>query len=289
VAAGDLITEPWQVEWRGLLLGWPATSVTLSDLSGWLDLPAVRSGNVDRPSRHGGFPGQNRARQRVIEAKFTLAAEDPAMLPAIRAATALDEDPAEEPLVIWCGTEQPQLVFARVERRAVPTDHDFSVGHERATIQWVSTSALRYSVAEQQQAIGLPAGGSGGLVFPLVFPLTLGGGAGGGLMALENIGDAAAWPQWTVTGPVTGPIITNPVTGQRLVFDPAFVVAAGQHLVIDTEQRWVELDGVTRRDRLFTAEWFPLAKEAVTPVQFTSVGAYDAAASLTGRWRHSWM
>ncbi len=287
MAAGDLVTMPFHVEWRGLLLGWPLSSCTLSGLSGWRDLPATRSGDVNRPNRHGSFAGPLRAGSRVIEASFRATLADPELLPAIEAVTVLDEDPVEEPLVIWAGT-QAELVFARVHRRAIPTDHAWSVGDERATIQWVATDARRYSVAEQRVPVGLPSPPSGGLAFPLVFPLDFGAGQSGGMVTVTNSGNAATWPVWEVQGPVTGPIIRHVGTGRQLLIDPSYTVPAGQTMVLDTMEGTVEVAGISRRERLFDDDWFPLLPGA-NEIQFTSVGAYDPAALLTCVSRHASM
>jgi hypothetical protein len=101
--------------------------------------------------------------------------DDPSILAAIRAATVPDEDPVEEPLAIWAGTSEPQRVMARLERRAIPTDHEWSVGHHRCVLQWVATDPRRYSVAEYTSGmVGLLSPGVGGLSFPLSFPLSFG-------------------------------------------------------------------------------------------------------------------
>jgi hypothetical protein len=140
--------------------------------------------------------------------------------------------------------------------------------------------------------VGLPSPGAGGLVFPLVFPLTFGSGLAGGNMALTNTGSVTTWPTWQIAGPVTGPVIANVDTGEQLAFDPAFAVLAGQTLVIDTDARTVTLQGVNRRSSLFTANWFglrgvlPNGSAVATNVRFTAAGGF-AAGQLTALWRHA--
>lgn len=289
MTVGDLVTAPFQVQWRGELWGWPATAITISNLSGWLDRPAMRTGNTDRPGRHGAVPGQQRATSRLIEVEFTAAADDPQWLRRLADAVAPDEDPLEEPLVIWAGADEPQLVFARVERAAVPTGHAWSVGLERAMVQWVCTDPRRYGVQEQTAAIGLPTVAGLGLPFPLVFPLDWGAGLGGGQMSLVHAGNVATWPVWEITGPVTGPIISNLDSGEQLVFDPGWTIPAGQTAVIDTDWRTVKIGDLSYDTKLFGRGWFPLPKASTTAVGFASVGGYDPAALLTGRWRHAYM
>lgn len=289
MTAGDLITAPFQIEWRGVLWGWPATAVGVTNLSGWLDLPNMRGQNSDRSGRHGSFPGQKFAGDRTIEVELTVIDDDTLALAAIRAATSLTEDPTEETFVAWFGTDAPQQVAARLERRAVPTDREWSIGHHRATLQFVATEPRRYALtASTGGPIGLPAAGVGGLPFPIVFPLTFGSGPVGGSLTVTNTGDAATWPTFTVTGPVTGPVITNVNTGQQLGFDPLFTVAAGQTMTVDTDTRSILVSGVSRSDRLYVRRWFPLPPGPTT-VSFTSVGVYDPAAQFTVTFRSAYL
>lgn len=290
MAAGDLVTASGHLEWRGLILGTPLSNVTFTKFDGWLDLPTMRGSDADRPSRHGTMPGQKRLGGRTVEVDLTVAYPDPAALPAIRAATVVAEDPVEEPLVIWAGTPQARLIWARIERRSIPTDWAFSIGQEHCTLQWVATDPRQYSVTEHTQSVGLlNSSGTGGLTWPLVFPLDFGTATSGvSQIVAVNAGDAATWPTLEITGPVTGPIVTDAGSGAQLIFAPTFALTAGQTLTVWSDARAVTVNGVPRADALQARGWFPLAK-GTNRISFSSVGAYDVAARLTVKWRDSWM
>lgn len=285
--AGSLITAEYQVEWRDTLWGWPATVYAITDLTGWLDYN-LRGSNLERPGRHGTLPGQMHAEDRTIEIELTVAEDDPSALVALRQATVPDEDPVEEPLTLWVGTEQPQVVLATLKRRAIPTDHEWSVGHHRAALQFVASDPRRYAVTESTSpVVGLPSPGIGGLTFPLTFPLTFGTPGIPGSVTVTNVGEVSTWPTFTVTGPVTGPIIT--VAGSTLQFAADFELALGQTAVIDTDTRSVLIDGVARRDVLVRTEWVPLKAGVATVITFSGQGTYDPAAGLTASWRSAWI
>lgn len=286
MAAGDLVTADLELEWRNTLFGWPATTIGITDLQGWYGY-TLRGNNIERPSRHGTHPGLKRANERVIEVELTALDDDPTALTTIRTATALDEDPIEEPLVLRAGLATPQYVLARLERFHIPTDADWSYGHHRATLQWIATDPRRYSVTEHTESIGLPLGATGGLTLPATFPLAFGSGTGGGQLILTNAGDTSTWPTFTVTGPVTGPLITNTTTGRLLQFAAGFTVEDGQTMTVDTDARSVTINGVSRRDALVIAQWFPLTPGDTT-VTFAGTGAYDPAASFAASWRDAW-
>lgn len=288
MVAGDLITDVWQVEWRSNLWGYPASDLAMTGLEGWLGYE-LRGSNIDRPARHGAYPGLKRLGERTIEVELSSMSDDPSLLAAVRAATVPDEDPVEEPLAIWAGTTEPQRVMARLERRAIPTDHAWSVGDHRCTLQWVATDPRRYSVAEfVSPMVGLPSPGVGGLSFPLAFPLSFGTPGIPGVVTVTNTGEAVTWPTYVMTGPVTAPIITNTTTGHVLQWASSFTLEAGQTMTVDTDARSVVVNGAARRDTLQVAEWAPLVV-GENVIVFNGSGTYDPAAGLQIRWRSAYI
>lgn len=290
MAAGDLITTDWQIEWRGTLLG-SGTAYGWQNLSGWLELPGTRMDDQARPFRHGAYAGQLLADERVITFEMVVmpwgATTIASAVDTLRRITALEEAPDEEPLVVRL-LGQSWQVMARCDKRALPADRMLTVQAAPAAVQWVATDPRLYSPgAQQNSSVGLPQSGVGGLVFPLVFPLTFGAGKSGGEMTLLNTGTVTTWPTWQITGPVTGPSISNVDTGETLVFDPTFTVPAGQTLTINTDARTVAIGAVNYRSKLFAAQWFGLRAGVSTKIRFTSAGSYDPAAQLTALWRHA--
>lgn len=289
MAAGDLLTGDGQVEWRSTLLG-TGTMWRLDSLTGWLDLPDFRGDDQPRPSRHGVFPNASLMSKRVVQATFVSKgvglAGFPAGVAALQALTAPTESPVEEPLVIQLNG-QKWLCNARLKKRAIgPVDKRYAVGYTTLAIQWEATDPKLYSPAVHTMSTGLATAASTGLPFPLQFPLDFGSGpVGGYLSGVTNAGWVASWPQFTITGPATGPIVTNHDTGDRLLFNPTFVVSAGQTLTIDTDLRQVALQGVPANNQLFTRSWFPLLPGIPTRIDFAQVGTYDPAAQLTVSWR----
>lgn len=53
-----------------------------------------------------------------------------------------------------------------------------------------------------------------------------------GVTTINNAGDVDAWPQWTLTGPMTSLVATNSTVGQS--FTLTFALAAGQQITITT-------------------------------------------------------
>lgn len=288
MSAGDLITDDGQLEWRGTLLG-SGSPFRMTKLDGWLDLPEMRADNPDRPGRHGGFQGNQLAGQRTVTLSYLVkgvpAADFGAVVTTLRKITAPAERPLEEPLVVRLDGES-WLANARCVRRTINVEKYYALGYTTGAIQWQATDPRLYSVAEQRDVTALPSPPADGLGFPLAFPLVFGTGKQGGRLRAVNAGGAASWPVWEIRGPVTGPVIANRDTGERLVFDGTFTVQNGQTLTIDTDARTVLLNGVNQSDKLLTRGWFPIPANGAVQVDFTAA-SYDPNASLTGRWRHA--
>lgn len=290
-------TTPLRVELDGWAAGGGDTNGVLDAhgvrwrirrFDGWHDGPAPRTSLTDRAGEHGSFDGPAFLQSRLL----TL--EGVAIAPTYAAALR-----ARDIVASVCGDPSLGLSALVVTKPGRPTmrmlvrrsDWTKTGAESPLILRWsmilVAPDPRRYADTLSSQSIGLPVSGTGGLVFPLVFPLTFGTGLSGGNMALTSGGTIATWPTWSVLGPVTGPVITNVDTGEKLEFDTTFTVPAGQTMVIDTDAKTVLLQGINRRDRLFVAQWFDLPP-GTTNIRFGSASGSDPAALLTAQWRDAW-
>lgn len=288
--AGELLTGSAQIEWSGLLLG-DGTDLFVSGLDGWHDLPPLDSGNVGRSQAHGSWAGRMLAQERIVTVDFDVRPEvqaTEALLSALRAATVPSVDGTESALVVRdYGTAL--LAFGQVARRKVPMGLGFQRRLTGCAIQWVCSDPRRYSIDEETATISGPTSGSGGLVYPLVFPLDYGtpGTPGGALVT--NSGDVATNPVVTIRGPVTGPLVENQTTGRVLEFDLELEV--GDELVVDTYAGTARLVGLSRISTL-TPSSAPLQSWTLPPGESSLVfrgGTFPAAgASCSLAWRSAW-
>jgi hypothetical protein len=285
VAAGDLITQDGQAEWRGLLLG-AGTRYRRTELEGWLDLDETRNGDVDLDNEHGAQPGQLLAGPRTVTWTGHIAGsagfED--AVNTLRRAFTYDENPAEEPLVIQeAGIKA--MVNARWVRRKIPQNMDWPVAFTQYVLQWRATNPRALRLPQLTPQTAPPVAGGGGLIFPLVFPLVFGSAPSGGELVLTNDGAAHAQPVWRITGPCTAPMITNADTGARLWFEDDFALLAGEQLDVSTEDKSVLYVGsnVSRSNKLRYREWFTLPP-GTTRVRFDSL---DDNGLLTCLYHHT--
>lgn len=151
-----------------------------------------------------------------------------------------------------------------------------------------SDDPLKYSAELiTPPAISLPPMEVGGLTFPLVFPITFGGGSSsGGSTSWANLGNAATWPVFTINGPVVNPAIQNVTTGEVLEFQIS--LSAEEFLVVDSRRRTVLLNGTaSRRNTLRPGGAFFRIRPGSNDIRFRAA-SYDAAVRLAVAYRHAW-
>lgn len=103
--------------------------------------------------------------------------------------------------------------------------------------------------------------GSGGLGFPLDFPIVF-IGDGSSTLAAVNDGNIDTPPVFTITGPVVNPIIDNEMTGESIT-TKSLSLSAGEVMEIDVGARVARLlpGGTSRPDLIDSSltTWFELA------------------------------
>lgn len=287
---GELVQHDSDLEWRGLLIG-RGTAFEVITLTGWDGAPPPRRVSIDRPGRHGTLPGELRAGERIIEADIHIGhvplstADFRAARAALRSALVWDENPTEEPLVVMLDGVA-LMVQARVINFDVPTERQYDQGYQTASIQWAASDPRKFSLTLQQETAGLPEASSSGLAFPLAFPLAFGAGQAGGTISLTNSGNADVWPVFEVTGPITGPVITDTDSGRALTFNSDFEILAGQTLRIDSDLGTAAIGPASRRNELASADWFSIPAGQTRQIRFT---ATSGTGLLTGYARDAYM
>ena len=117
-----------------------------------------------------------------------------------------------------------------------------------------------YAATESSGSYDPTDAGSGGLDFPLVFPLDFDASATAGHLTVDNEGNIDTPPVFVITGPVTNPILDNDTTGES-IYTQSCGLSSSDYLTIDVANRTVTLNGSTSRPDLLDASlttWFNL-------------------------------
>ena len=287
MAAGDLITLPWQLELAGVLMG-DGTDFVVRSCDLW-SAPQIRATDVPRSGTHGLAAGEReRFGGRQVAASFyitgdtdTVEVENRQMLQAAWAPS--ETDAALVPLV-WMEDDgrkyrvhgRPRGASVRVEPR-MPADCRFLALDPRIYDNDESTSST---------ALGTL---TGGLSFPAAAPFVFGTSGTSAVMACDNVGTTDA--PWTATfaGPLTAPELVHVESGSRMSF-PSAVLAAGESLVVDSDSRTVLLNGTASRYSWLaaTSQWFDLQPASIGTNSVQLLGSAGAG-TVTIAWRSAWI
>lgn len=284
-AAGALIEFVGQIEYNGILLG-SDTPFHWKQLTGWDSLPALDDSSSARPDAHGDFPGAIYAQSRTVtlEGWADAAAETmEQVLREFRSRLQLIQD--EVPLIVSDG-DGVKLAYARIIARDLAHTPLRRVGRGEYSLQWKCTDPLRYSLDQRMAALS-PVTFTGGLTYPLVYPLDYGSVTGRNVTDGLNDGDAPAPAQVTFVGPMLGGYaLTNTTTGQRLAYDVPLV--AGETLTVDTRTGSVVLNGSSDRASYLSASSVPPELWRLQPgtneLVFTTAGGAGAGTGASVSW-----
>lgn len=262
------------VEWKVLLL------------EGWDSAP-VRLDMEDRPSEHGAFlpVAYYGARRPAIEGSVKAPSEETRRL-ALSKLAALTSPLGPATLRV---DEAPFSRQAQVWRADEMTVVDRAAGYARFRLPLVAPDPRRYDTTETNTSTPLPDTTASGFAFPVAFPFGFGAAGAGGDVTVTNVGDISAWPQLTITAGATdliNPVVRNNSTGDELRF--GITLAAGDSLVVNTQDRTVLLNGTAnRRTALLSGSRWPGVDPGSNTFQFRA-SSYDAAAALAIRFRSAW-
>lgn len=291
MAAGDLITTDWQIEYNGVLLG-DGTPYSLVQVTGLLEAPEVRTSDRSRLRRHGLTAGDDFLGGRAVAVTVEVySASDAAFatdMAALLAATVPGNSAGELPLVFQIpgvAGGGKRFVSARLRRRSAPVDLQYLYRAPVVELEFQTTSPYFVENALQTATSVLPSA-AGGLTFNATFPLLFGAAATGGTISATNSGNFDTYPTFRIDGPVVNPRITNATTGETLALN--ITLATGEFLTIDSDQRTILLGGTASRYSSLDSSsvWWDLAP-GTSNVTFRA--ATSTAAVLTMTWRSAWV
>lgn len=287
--AGALITEDYEMEYNGLLIGGD-TSFGIAQIDGLIDLPDLSTGDVPYAGRHGLAAGSDWMRGRSIRLTIEVYGDTDAELSArfneLTAAFAPAHD--EVPLVFQipgiAGGGKAQ-VDARVRRRSGSIDRQWYYRIPVVVIELFCTSPYLFA---SDAASGLISATlpiyevSGGAEFDATFDLGFGTVGTSGTALITNTGSADTAPTVTFTGPVTNPTITNLSTSEYWGYDGT--VASGDTLTVDMGARTVLVNGSVNRYYL-TASGSTFWELPVgdSTVRYTADAVTASTATITAR------
>lgn len=191
-----------------------------------------------------------------------------------------------------------QRINARVRRRAITINTDYSSGMATATYEFFCPDPRYYDDEEKTANLAVVVGNIGrtynrvyttapNAVYnnPYTSGMYFGGGAGAPNL-IYNAGWATSSPVITITGPCLTPILTNTTTGDFLQIDTALGV--NDVLILNTDLRTVTINGINRRALLNNASTWFAAPPGTSFYSFTGA-ATSGNTSCVVSWRNAYI
>lgn len=239
---GGLVTRPGQLQFGPMLLG-ADTRAGWLELVGWRERPGVDISDSPRPQAHGSYPGDVFTQERVVTYTFLLRGTVEAKALAVDTLEQyLPADSVEQFLTVDDGTG-PWFTMARVTGLHIPQGKHYRHAPLECSVQFTCADTRRYSGVAKSATVTLPVT-SGGLAYPLVYPLDYGTSSSGSGVVTNN-GSASTPLRGALVGPLTNPTVR--AAGWSVAFD--LVLAAGEFLALDATEGTAMLNGTA--DRLY--------------------------------------
>lgn len=255
----------------------------LTSLDGWFDgwESGVGTGVQQRSYADGSWTTAQYAGPRLIHADGSLTADS---WDGVTRAwdRLLEQLPFRTPAPITVstgeGTVPDQITAIRQEGKPILKDR---FGNRAGfSLSLLAPDPRKYAAALQSVGLVLPVS-TGGLTWPVTYPVTYTGVVSNSSVTVINEGTWDSPPVLTVTGPCPPCRITNLTTSQSLRVVEA--VAAGQSLIIDVAAGTATVQGQSRR---VLGSWWSVVPGSNT-IAFSADG-YDAGAALTVEFRSAW-
>lgn len=288
----------WQCTYNGLTFG-DGTDIDVAQIEGLTDLPALRTGDRNRPQSDGMFAGSDYLAGRsvvldlevgdgdITAREATLAAMREAFIrPALAPSQLADTALTEMPFTFHLPGQEARQINCRVRRRSETIDQEWSIGQARMAIEMFATDPRIYTVAENTLSTSL-ATTTGGLAFPHGHPHGF-GSVVSGTIAITNLGNFRTPPTLTVTATaaMSNPKIEHVDSGEYI--EASISLALGDVLVFDVANRQVTLNGSGSRTNTITrpgSSWWELYPGA----QNVRFSAASGAGDLAVAWRDAWI
>jgi hypothetical protein len=278
----------YQFAFNGWIFGGPGAGVQILQVDGLEDMPSLRVQDDNRGFSDGMWTGRDFLNGRYIT--FTLQIMNDAngtmqtYLAELKT-NLLFQQQGTGTLQFQLPGRSLQRVSARVRRRSLQIDPDYTFGKSIAVVELFAPDPRIYDDAAQGGV--LTPGSTSGRTYNRVYPLLYNNSTGtsNAYGSFTNAGNVTVYPTFTLTGGMNTPIISNSTTGTFLKFN--VVLAAADVLVVDTDTKTVTLNGYAARNLLDnTSDWFGF------PAGTTTIGIVASGTStgtLTVAYRNGYV
>lgn len=245
----------------------------LTKESGWFGSPAIKTARTDKPAARGVFRGNEFRGGRVMTLEGTLSAPNVnALRAAQRTVAGLCPNPRiQYPLTVI--DENGLSLYANVALDGEILTTPISALSVDFSIQLVAPDPRKFSSAPTTLTTLLASGGSGGVMYPVMYPVAYGTPGVPGALTLTNNGTAEGDPLCVLKGPLTSPALIRADTGDTVTYNGT--LGTTDTVTIDFATGNVTLNGENRRPLVSALQWFNVPAQSSISLLFRSANLAD--------------
>ena len=272
----------------------------LTSIDGLEDLPAIRNQDDNRGYQDGMWTGRDFLSGRNLVFNIMIFGDSNNSMQTnlnLLQAALVPQQSGTGLLQFQLPGDDLQRINARVRRRAIQINTDYSSGRASATYEFFCPDPRYYDDAELTTDL-VNATALAGRTYNRVYTATatnpsnpnatgmsFGGGAGAPNL-ITNDGWTTTYPVITITGPAINPKVTNVTAGAFLLIDQT--LGTGDTLILNTDYRTVTLNGINRRAILNNSSTWFAAPPGTSYYTFLATGT-DGNTSCVVSWRNAYI
>jgi len=251
------LSQLYSFSFNGYTFGGAESPHQIQNIIGLESLPGIRSQDDNRGYADGMFSGRDFLAGRTISIVFNTF-ESPGVSAQTNYNTIqsylLPQQSGTTPLYFKFPNSptSEQVVFARVRSMTTNIDPNYTYGYITSQVDFFCPDPNYYNNNLQTAIMAvLPAVGR---TYDRVYDLVYGGATGNITTTVNNIGWATTYPNISLVGPVTNPLLGNLTTGESIQIIGGFNLL--DTINIDLYNKLITLNGNPARNLFTSGNWF---------------------------------
>ena len=278
------LTQVYSFAFNGQVFGGAGSPYQIQSVDGLEALPGIRNQDDNRGYHDGMFTGRDFLNGRTISIIFNTFGDSNGsaqtnyntiqrvLLPQTSGTTPLYFKMPNIPT-------SEQFIQARVRALRTTVDPNYTYGYITSQVDFFCPDPNYYN--NNLQTANMLISAALGRTYNKTFNYTYGGGSSSVTTTISNIGWATTYPNITIQGPITNPIIGDTTSGNTLYFTGTY--SALDTLEIDLYNQLITLNGAPARNLLISGTWFD-APPGNSNFFFTGTGTLAGTTQATVSW-----
>jgi phage-related protein len=283
------LSQLYSFSFNGYTFGGANSPHQIQNIIGLESLPGIRSQDDNRGYADGMFSGRDFFAGRTISIIFNTF-ESPGVSAQTNYNTIqsylLPQQSGTTPLYFKFPNSptSEQVVFARVRSMTTNIDPNYTYGYITSQVDFFCPDPNYYNNNLQTAVMAvLPAVGR---TYDRVYDLVYGGATGYITTTVNNIGWATTYPNISLVGPITNPLLGNLTTGEFIQITGSFNLL--DTINIDLYNKLITLNGNPARNLFTSGNWFS-AQPGNNTFYFNGTFTVANQTKATVTWRSAYV